>query len=135
MNIKTYVFIFLISTVLFSGCSPVRTVKQMIGTSVYPLEIQKESASAVIDKDYALCYERTLEILQEIGANAYLKNQRRQYIVAIRFSDIFPRCGDSSKVGFFFEKIDPKKTKIIIKSQNTHLAEFVAQMLFEHLKT
>ena len=135
MNRKTYIFIFLISAVLCSGCSPVRTVKQMMGTSVYPLEIQKESASAIIDKDYELCYERTLEILHEIGANPYLKNPRRQYIVAIRFSDIFPRCGNTSKVGFFFETIGPKKTKIIIKSQNTHLAEFVAQMLFEHLKT
>lgn len=132
MKIKNYLLLFCIG-LLLAGCSPVRSFRQIAGISMYSVQSQKEKASSVIERDYTFCYEKTLAVLEEIGANPYLQNPYKKQIVAIGFKGIFARCGDSSKVGFFFEQLAPKKTKIIIKSQNTHLAEFVAQMLFEQL--
>lgn len=118
---------------LGAGCSPVRGTQNFFGVGIGAFKAQKESTQNVIDKDLAACYEKTLEAVSEWGAKAYLRNRKQNYIIAIRFNTLYLRCADTSKVGFFFEKIEPQKTRVIVKSQNRKLEALVAQKLFEQL--
>ncbi len=120
-------------TVVGSGCSPVRGMQNFFGVGVSAFKAQKESTQNLIDKDLAFCYDQTLTAVSEWGAKAYLRNRKEKYIIAIRFDTLYPRCIDTSKVGFFFEKIEPQKIRIIVKSQNRKLQALVARELQEAL--
>jgi len=125
----------LILFLIFGHTDPVEVTKQIMGVSIKSLkEEQIGGESKVFNYDYNFCYEKTLEVLREMGVYVFQKNKGEHYIVAMNFDKIFKKCINTTEVGIFFEEMENKRTKIDITCGNLHLVKFASEEIFSRLK-
>jgi len=51
----------------------------------------------------------------------------------MRFDETFPRCGETTEVGFFFREEEPGVTRLEVVSRNRELALAVAERVFQDI--
>ena len=125
----------LILFLIFGHTDPVEVTKQIMGVSIKSLkEEQPGGESKVFNYDYNFCYEKTLEVLKEMGVYVFQKNKEEHYIIAMNFDKIFKKCIDTTEVGIFFEEMENKRTKIDITCSNLNLVKFASEEIFSRLK-
>ena len=118
--------------VLFSGCSPARIFHAFMGTDIRFLRRLEDRNVSEFKIGKELAFSRTIAILRDMHARIFLQDPRRDYLVAIGFDKVYPRCVDTTEVGVFFTG-DAANTRIVVKSLNVHLEKFVAGKLFEEV--
>ncbi|MDP8213917.1 MAG: hypothetical protein RAO92_01075 [Candidatus Euphemobacter frigidus] len=119
---------------LITACSPVETGRRIAGTSIKTLEEEEKGRFSGIARAGILkSYAAVKEILEEKDLYIYLDNPENGYLTAMWFNRIYPRCIDTSEVGFFFQEDGPGRTRIDVVSRNSSLARFAAEMVFEEL--
>jgi len=129
--IISLIIIFLI----FGHTDPVELTKQILGVSIKSLkEEQIGRKSKVFNYDYSSCYEKTLQVLKEMGVYIFRKSKRGHYIVAMNFDKVFEKCIDTTEVGVFFEEINREQTRVDIKCGNLDLVKFIAREVFPRLE-
>ncbi|MEA1928062.1 MAG: hypothetical protein U9N73_07625 [Candidatus Auribacterota bacterium] len=116
------------------ACSPIEMGRRVAGTSIQALEEEEKgrfSGIALAEVDES--YDAVFTVLQEQGLYIYLENPEDGYLTAMWFDLIFPRCIDTTEVGFFFTEENPGRTKIDVVSLNSELARSAAELVFEEL--
>jgi len=125
----------LILFLIFGHTDPVEVTKQIMGVSIKSLkEEQVERESKVFNYEYNFCYEKTLEVLKEMGVYVFRENKKKHFIVAMNFDKIFKKCIDTTEVGIFFKEIENKQTKIDVTCGNLNLVKFASEEIFSRLK-
>ena len=117
-----------------AACSPVEMGRRVIGTSIQALEEEEQgrfSGIALADVDET--YDAVFAVLEDQGLYIYLDSRGSGYLTAMWFDRIFPRCIDTTEVGFFFKEETPGRTRIDVVSLNSALARFAAELIFEEL--
>ncbi len=118
--------------IILIACSPAEMVRRTVGTSIQSLEKEEEGRYAgLVEAGFADSFDALYDVLREEEINIQLKRPRKRYLVAMGFDQVFPRCGDTTKVGFFFREEAPDLTRLEVVSTNRELALFAAQMVFE----
>jgi len=124
----------LILFLILGHIGPVELTKQIVGVSTKSLEEEQPGESKVFNYDCNSCYEKTLEVLKEMGVDVFQKNKGEHYIVAMNFNKLFKKCIDTTEVGIFFKEMENKQTKIDITCGNLSLAKFASEEIFSRLK-
>jgi uncharacterized protein YjhX (UPF0386 family) len=102
-----------------------------MGTSVRALnDARAKGRNQVFDYDYETCYKRVILILKEMKVQIYLQSLKDKRIVAMNFEGV----NKTTEVGFFFEEVTPKITKVEISCLNTWALESVSEKIFSALK-
>ncbi|MBU2258810.1 MAG: hypothetical protein KJ926_06810 [Candidatus Omnitrophica bacterium] len=112
------------------GCSSlVNYPKRFLGLSTVELERQRaEAISMVFSLDYPVCYAKTQDILKEIGAYIYAKDNKKRMIA------IYLSSEDTTPVGLFFKEIAVGKTEIEVSSPSIYGKEIIAKRVFTMLE-
>lgn len=115
---------------IICGCAPVKEcLKGFAGVSTKILEDNRQTAlSREINYPYQECYAKTMQILQNIGAYVYSKDNKKQ-LIAIYVSE-----EDTTPVGIFFQQKTDNITKIEVSSPSTYAKELIAGRLFAGLE-
>ncbi|MFA5143471.1 MAG: hypothetical protein WC522_04815 [Candidatus Omnitrophota bacterium] len=92
----------------------------------------KEARIQVFDKEVADCYDLTINALAEWKAVVF-QQRVDDYIVAMRFEDIFKSCVNTTEVGIFFTQTAPHKTEVKVTSLNYNLSQAVSLKLFDYI--
>ncbi|MDP8235607.1 MAG: hypothetical protein P9M08_04430 [Candidatus Erginobacter occultus] len=109
-------------------------VRRTAGTSIQSLEEEEEGRYAgLVEAGFEESYEVLYDVLWEKEVYIYLDSHRRRYLVAMGFDRLFPRCIDTTEVGFFFQEEEPGLTRLEVVSLNRELALSVAEMVFEEI--
>jgi len=127
----------IISGIIFlvAACSPIEGARRIAGTSIESLREEKKGRFAVdIPGNFLTAYVRVWEILEENGIYIYLSDEDEQYIIGMYFNNIFPRCLDTTEVGFFFAEKSSKETVVEVVSLNRSLAYYASRWLTERLE-
>ncbi len=120
--------------ILLSACTPAEMVRRTVGTSIQSLEEEEEGRYAgLVESGFAESYDVLYDVLWEKGVYIYLDSPHRRYLVAMGFDRVFPRCGATTEVGFFFREEEPGLTRLEVVSLNRELALSVAEMVFEEI--
>ncbi|MEA1928557.1 MAG: hypothetical protein U9N73_10145 [Candidatus Auribacterota bacterium] len=125
----------LLSMILITaGCSPIEMGRRIAGTSIQALEEEEKGRfSGIALAEVAESYEAVYTVLQDQGLYIYLESPGDGYLIAMWFDLIFPRCLDTTEVGFFLKEESPGRTKIDVVSLNSELARSAAELVFEEL--
>lgn len=127
-------FLFLLPIITLAACGPAEMVRRTAGTSIRSLEKEEEGRYAgLVEAGFQDSYDALYDILQEEEIYIQLDSPRKRYLVAMGFDQVFPRCGDTTKVGFFFREEEPDLTRLEVVSTNRELALFVAELVFESI--
>lgn len=116
------------------ACSPVEMGRRIAGTSIEALKAEKKgrfSGIALAGKEDT--YDGVMTVLEDQELYIYLESFDSGYLTAMWFDRIFPRCLDTTEVGFFFYEDGPGQTRIDVVSLNSELALFAAELVFEEL--
>ena len=129
----TYAILFCLSLFIMS-CSPIEMGRRVIGTSIQGLEEEEKGrfsgiALAGVDETY----DAVFAVLEDQDLYIYLDSRGSGYLTAMWFDRLFPRCIDTTEVGFFFKEESPGRTRIDVVSLNSDLARFAAELIFEEL--
>ncbi len=117
---------------VLTACGPAEMVRRTVGTSIQSLEKEEEGRYAgLVEAGFAESYDALYEVLREEEIYIQLERPRKRYLVAMGFDRVFPRCADTTKVGFFFREEETDLTRLEVVSTNRELALFAAQMVFE----
>ena len=119
---------------LTTACSPIEMGRRVIGTSIQGLEEEEKgrfSGIALAEVDET--YDAVFAVLEDQGLYIYLDSRGSGYLTAMWFDRLFPRCIDTTEVGFFFKEESPGRTRIDVVSLNSDLARFAAELIFEEL--
>ncbi len=123
--------IYILCFIFFAGgCSSLANLPRRIsGLSTVELERQRpEAISKVFNFDYPACYAKTQDILKQIGAYIYAKNNKKQMIA------IYLTSEDTTPVGLFFKEVEPGKTRVEVSSLSTYGKEIIARRVFTMLE-
>ncbi|MCM8796114.1 MAG: hypothetical protein NC928_05480 [Candidatus Omnitrophica bacterium] len=114
------------SVIAFWGCARLKeTLKCLAGISTQALEEGRNKAIIrTFDCDYHTCYNKTKEILRQIGAYVYVEDTKKN-LVAIYVSQT-----DTTPVGLFFKEQDLNHTQIEISSPSSYAKEFISTKVF-----
>ena len=93
----------------------------------------KQAHTKAFDKDIGNCYDLTIKAFSEWGAVAFQQRQD-DYIVGMKFENLFKSCTDTTEVGIFFTGIAPHKTEVKVASLNYNLSRVVSQKLFDYIE-
>ena len=96
-------------------------------------EEEKGRFSGIALAEVEESYDAVYAVLEDQGLYIYLESPEDGYLTAMWFDLIFPRCIDTTEVGFFFKEESPGRTKIDVVSLNSELASFAAELVFEEL--
>lgn len=108
--------------------------RRVAGTSIQALEEEEKGRfSGIALADFEESYDAVYTVLEDKGIYIYLDSPGKAYLTAMWFDLIFPKCIDTTEVGFFFNEETPDRTKIDVVSLNSALARFVAELVFEEL--
>lgn len=119
---------------LLAACSPTEMVRRTAGTSIESLEKAEEGRYAgIVEAGFVESYAALTDVLREKGFYIYLESPRKRYLVAMGFNVIFPRCIDTTEVGFFFREESPELTRLEVVSLNRELALSVAELVFAEI--
>ncbi len=132
-------------TLMVSGCASARQFgKALAGVSTKELEsVRSQGVSRDFNCDYFTAYEKVLEALKKpLGAQGE-KNQEQdagrfyiyEKVVARHLIAGYVSETDTTPVGIFFDEIDKNNTRITVASESTFARDFVAENLFERIKT
>ena len=128
------IFLFIILMLLLAGCSPVEGVRRIAGTSIEALQEEQKGRFAIaIPHDFYWTASRVWDVLEENGIYIYLTDWEENYLIAMHFHNIFPRCIDTTEVGIFFKNDTGDCTIVEVVSQNRSLAKFVSVWLENRL--
>lgn len=131
---KHFSLLFFVVLFVLSACSPVEMGRRVAGTSLESLEDEKEGRySRVFGGSVPENYAAALDFLKEEQIYVYLQNQEQGFIVGMYFHRMFPRCIDTTEVGFFFDEAGKNQTRIAVVSLNYPLAKHVSDLLFAEL--
>jgi len=131
---KKILLVIIATLIITISCSPVEMGRRAIGTSIQGLEEEEEgrfSGIALADVDET--YDAVFTVLEDNGLYIYLDRRGSGYLTAMWFDRIFPRCIDTTEVGFFFKEETPGRTRIDVVSLNRELARLAAESIFEEL--
>jgi hypothetical protein len=116
------------------ACSPIEMGRRIAGTSIQALEEEEKGRfSGIALAGFEESYDAVFTVLEDQGFYIYLDSPGKGYLTAMWFDQVFPRCIDTTEVGFFFNEESPGRTKIDVVSLNSDLARFVAELVFEEL--
>jgi len=119
---------------LLSACTPAEMVRRTAGTSIQSLEETEEGRYAgLVEAGFEESYDALYDVLWEKEVYIYLDSPHRRYLVAMGFDRLFPRCIDTTEVGFFFREEEPGLTRLEVVSLNRELALSVAEMVFAEI--
>jgi hypothetical protein len=108
--------------------------RRALGTSIQALEEEEEGRfSGIAFAEVDETYDAIFAVLEDQGLYIYLDSPGNGYLTAMWFDRIFPRCIDTTEVGFFFKEDTPGRTRIDVVSLNSDLARFAAELIFEEL--
>jgi len=131
---KKILLIIIATFIVTIACSPVEMGRRVIGTSIQGLEEEEEgrfSGIALADVDET--YDAVFAVLEDQGLYIFLDSRGSGYMTAMWFDRLFPRCIDTTEVGFFFKEETPGRTRIDVVSRNSDLARSAAELVFEEL--
>lgn len=124
-------FLSLLPIIALIACGPAEMVRRTVGTSIQSLEKEEEGRYAgLVEAGFEDSYAALSGVLREEEIYIQLERPRKRYLVAMGFDRVFPRCADTTKVGFFFREEEPDLTRLEVVSTNRELALFAAQMVF-----
>lgn len=112
------------------GCSSlVNLPRRISGLSTVELERQRPEAMVMIfNLDYPACFAKTQDILKQIGAYIYAKDNKKQMIA------IYLTTEDTTPVGLFFKEVEAGKTQLEVSSLSTYGKEIIAKRVFTMLE-
>ncbi len=117
---------------VLTACGPTEMIRRTVGTSIQSLEKEEEGRYAgLVEAGFAESYDALYEVLREEEIYIQLERPRKRYLVAMGFDRVFPRCSDTTQVGFFFREEEPGLTRLEVVSTNRELALFAAELVFE----
>ncbi|MFH1398010.1 MAG: hypothetical protein ABIH27_05640 [Candidatus Omnitrophota bacterium] len=112
------------------GCSSLANLpRRLSGLSTVELERQRpEAISKAFNFNYPDCFAKTQDILKQIGAYIYAKDNKKQMIA------IYLTVEDTTPVGLFFKEVEPGKTRVEVSSLSTYGKEIISKRLFTMLE-
>ncbi len=114
------------------ACSPVEMGRRVIGTSIQSLEEEEKGRfSGIVLAGFDESYAALIEVLEEKQLYIYLDRPGSRYVTAMWWNRVYPRCVDTTEVGFFFKEEGPDRTRLDVVSLDSELARFAAEMIFE----
>ena len=117
-----------------TACSPIEMGRRIAGTSIQALEEEEKGRfSGIALAEVEESYDAVYAVLEDQRLYIYLDSPEDGYLIAMWFDRIFPRCINTTEVGFFFKEESPGRTKIDVVSLNSNLASFAAELVFEEL--
>lgn len=110
----------------FSGCANLKEAgKGILGISTKEIEqARPEAIKKVFNYEYDLCYNKTLETLNKMGAYIYAKDKAKKML------GIYISPQDTTVAGIFFKEISVNSTQIEVASPSTYAKELIAHRLF-----
>ena len=130
-NGRVVVCLAVILMMILGACTPAEMVRRTAGTSIQALEEAEEGRYAgIVEAGVEDSYDVLYAVLSDLGVYIYQGSPRRGYLVAMRFDRILPRCGETTRVGFFFREKGPGATRLEVVSLNPELARSVAELVF-----
>ncbi len=133
-DIRIIVVAFLLAISCLWACTPSEMFRRTMGTSIEALEEEKERRYAgLVEADFEESYDALYDVLFGLGVHIYLDRPGDRYLVAMKFNRIFPRCGETTEVGFFFGEEEPGLTRLEVVSPNRELARFAAERVFSEI--
>ena len=124
----------LIAIGALTACTPAEMLRRSVGTSIEALEEEEEGRYAgIVEAGPEDSYVALYDVLDELGVYIYLDRPGNGYVVAMRFDEIFPRCGETTEVGFFFREEEPGATRLEVVCPNRELARFAAERVFSEI--
>jgi len=134
LSISGYNWFFLLLSVTLASCTPAEMVRRTAGTSIQSLEEEEEGRYAgIVEAGFEESYDALYDVLYDLGVYIYLDSPAKRYLVAMRFNRVFPRCIDTTEVGFFFREEQPGLTRLEVVSLNRELALAVAERVFREI--
>ncbi len=124
-------FVYILCFVFIAGgCSSLTNLpRRFSGLSTVELERQRpEAISKVFNFNYPDCFAKTQDILKQIGAYVYAKDNKKQMIA------IYLTVEDTTPVGLFFKEIEPGKTRVEVSSLSTYGKEVISKRVFAMLE-
>ena len=124
--------IFCLIFCLFGGCASLQeNGKKIWGSSISHLEeARSEGQSEKVALSLDESFTRTVKLLQEEGANVYLKSEDKRYVAAMNFKGHV----DTTQAGIFFTKIEDHITLVEVASMSPRLVNEIAFFLFPKFK-
>jgi hypothetical protein len=117
------------------SCSVLDYPKRILGFSIEKFKSEKagrfDEVSAMSKQD---CFDKTLDIINDLNAEVVHKSLKNGYIVALNFSKSFDCCLDSTEVGIFIAEIEAGGVKVEVISNNSLLAKKLSIEFFERLR-
>lgn len=129
-NQSLYLCFILPVIVLTGGCAGLKeTAKGILGVSTKELDKNRPGAvKEVFNCGYKICYDKTIEILKQIGAYIYLKDEKNKFIA------IYISKTDTTSVGLYFSEYEAVGTRIEISSASKYAKELISRKLFSGLE-
>ncbi|MFC1703585.1 hypothetical protein ACFL1E_02225 [Candidatus Omnitrophota bacterium] len=130
-NIIVYCSIFF----FLCGCAIIsEPFKTVWGSSVRAIEkARKDAAVDSFPCSVQACFDSVLEILKEEEATVFIKDKKRNLIVAMDLSC----CVDTTEVGIFFTPLSEgdAKTKVEVSAISAQAVTFLSAIIFSSLET
>lgn len=123
----------LIALLFFMGCSPFELARLM-GTGTRPFREQGKVYSKVFYKNSLDAYNKTVEILKDLGAHFQRGEQSKGFFIVDHLDSSYRFCASSTEVAVFFKETGENKTQIEVASLNHSLAEYASEQVFNGLE-
>jgi hypothetical protein len=116
------------------SCSALDYPKRILGFSIEKFKSEKigrfNKVFAISKQD---CFNKSLNIINDLKAEVVHKNLKNGYIIALNFSNSFDCCLDSTEAGIFITEIESGGVKVEVISNNSLLAKKLSVEFFERL--
>jgi hypothetical protein len=117
------------------SCAVLDYPKRILGFSIEKFKNEKtgrfDEVSAMSKQD---CFDKSLNIINDLEAELVHKNFKNGYIIALNFSNSFDCCLDSTEAGIFITEMETGGVKVEVISNNSLLAKKLSAKFFEKLR-
>ncbi len=130
-----FIFILTMSCLFLMSFSVLDYPKRILGFSIEKFKSEKtgrfNGVSAMSKQD---CFDKSLNIINDLKAEVVHKSFKNGYIIALNFSNSFDCCLDSTEAGIFITEMETGDVKVEVISNNSLLAKKLSVEFFERLR-
>lgn len=119
---------------LLCGCFMADVRREFLGYSRSDILYAAKNYSKTFEAGPGTLFEKTLDALKKMEAVPYRMDTKKRIITAIHFDRSFHACIDTTAVGILIRPIDLKTSEVVVMSENSALAGFVADKLFSEFQ-
>jgi hypothetical protein len=109
--------------------------KRILGFSVEKFKSEKigrfDEVSEMSKQD---CFDKSLNIINDLKAEVVHKSFKNGYIIALNFSNSFDCCLDSTDAGIFMTEMESGGVKVEVISNNSLLAKKLSFEFFKRIR-